>query len=186
MRHTITAIIVASLLTSANAEEFYMTDAKGRNHGPIEFKEGETVYISGQSYTISKILDKKGKIQEKMKNIIIPAINFRQANIHCVIEFLQQASVEFDSRPENGRQGVNMVLNLDRSSDSPETNSGPSDVDPFGKPPLELYQPPEDQLITFSARKTSLFDVMNIVCKVCNLRWDIQNGVVMIEPDKTK
>jgi len=145
MKYTITAIVVFALLASAHADESHLTDATGKKYDPFEFKQSETLSIAGQKYTISKKLTKEQqKILEKMKTIIIPEIDFRQANVNDVISFLQKASVEFEPKSKRQR-GVSFILNLGSPSDVP--------------------------LITFSARHISLFDTMNIICKICDLNW---------------
>ena len=60
-----------------------------------------------------KIEDKRQKILDKMANIIIPEIDFRQANINDVVDELRKLSEEFD-RPASAdeRKGVNIILNL--------------------------------------------------------------------------
>ena len=47
-------------------------------------------------------------LQEKLKAIVIPAVDFRQANIHDVVNFLVEASMAAD--PE--QKGVNIILNI--------------------------------------------------------------------------
>lgn len=52
------------------------------------------------------------RVLAKMASIIIPEVDFRQANIHDVIQFLQDNSVEFDPSPDS-KKGVNIILNRD-------------------------------------------------------------------------
>jgi hypothetical protein len=184
MRYAITTVAVFALLASAHADEFHLRDATGKKYGPFEFKQGEALSIAGQEYTISKVLTKEQQILEKMKAIIIPEIDFRQANVHDVIDFLQYASVEFDPKSEHRQRGVSSILNLGTPSATPAATTDPFEADPFAEPPGGQHQTADVPLITFSARHVSLFEAMNIVCKVCNLQWAIQDGVVMIEPKK--
>lgn len=58
---------------------------------------------------LTRHLSKEQAITEKLKAIIIPERDVRQANIHDVVAFLQEAS-----RAHNSQRGagVNMILNL--------------------------------------------------------------------------
>lgn len=55
-----------------------------------------------------------------MRNIIIPEIDFRQANIR-VVEFLAQMSTQVDNGAvdEGGMRGVNSISNLGHAGDAP-------------------------------------------------------------------
>jgi hypothetical protein len=184
MKNALTTIALFALLATVRADEFHLTDATGKTYGPFEFKHGERLSIAGQEYTIAKVLTKEQEITEKMKSIIIPEVEFRQANVHDVIRYLQEASVDFDSKPEQSHRGVSCVLHL--GPPAPTASAEPTDpfADPFAEPPKAQSRTPDTPLITFSARHISLHDVINIVCKICDLKWTIQNSVVMIEPKK--
>jgi hypothetical protein len=118
---------------------------------------------------------------EKMKGIILPEVDFRQANIHDVIQFLQQTGVQHD--PEH--QGINLVLNLQPFShvaqDSGDPFAAQGSGDPFA---ARIPDDPSNgvPLITFSARDISLLETLQIVTSVANLRWRLKESVVMVVP----
>lgn len=125
------------------------------------------------------------EILRKMDEIKIPEIDFRQANIHDVVNFLQEASVEFDASPgEAEKKGVNIILNLQAGRAQEPPSRAPSD-DPFADP---AEAAPGDQgaggvpLITFSARYISLLEALKIVTEVANLKYRVEGTVVMIVP----
>ena len=123
-------------------------------------------------------------ILDKMKRIIIPELDFRQANIHDVIDFLQEASVDFDSveLPEGENPGVNIILNL-RSGRQAGAAAAPAD-------PFAAVLATDDlgggggdtQHITFSARYISLLEALDIVTEVADLKYRIEGSVVMVVP----
>ena len=119
----------------------------------------------------------------RLKNIKIPEVDFRQANIQDVVEFLQDASVEYDPEvdPEK-RKGANMVLHLGHSAAPPP--EGPVEKekvkDEFGEDAV----PPGIDVpnITFTARDISAMEALSIVTQVANLKYRIRDGRVIIVP----
>lgn len=119
------------------------------------------------------------KILRKMEKIKIPEISFRQAYIHDVIDFLQEASVEFDEPTEDdSKLGVNIILNLGAKGE--QTDAEPAS--PFGDLDSGESVPDDVPLITFSARYISLLEALKIVTRVANLKYTIQGSVVMVLP----
>ena len=105
-------------------------------------------------------------VMQKMKRIVIPEIEFRQANIADVLEFLTEASAEYDTGAEP--KGIRPVLG--DGPPPPERNED----GPLSEPlqPLAVIPP-----ITLNARNISLFDLMNGICKTAGLSWKIsENG----------
>jgi len=122
---------------------------------------------------------------EKMKSIRIPEIDFRQANIYDVIEFLSEVSIENDSAAEPGeKKGVDLILNLG-SAGRP---TAPALDDPFADPfadVLDVGGPApasEIPLITFHARYVTLLEALRIVTAVAGLKYTIRDSVVMVVP----
>lgn len=127
-------------------------------------------------------------ITDRMKKIEIPEIDFRQANIHDVVSFLQGASVEFEQVPEGVdqlRRGVNIILNL--GTGEPSAAARPVEMDQFGFG-TDFGQPDADApggdvpLITFSARYISLYEALRLVTQIAGLKFRVEGSVVMIVP----
>jgi len=125
---------------------------------------------------------RKVRIAEKMENIIIPELNFRQANIIDVIDFLQRASIECDTTdcpPEE--KGVNIILNLGADA-SPVADVG--EPDPFAVPNSTVSDSGGGtKAITFSSRYISLMEALRIVTEISQLKYRIDGSVVMIVPE---
>lgn len=119
-------------------------------------------------------------VERKMEEIKIPEIDFHQANIYDVIDFLQQASREGDEKegdPE--KKGVNLILNLSQDT-APAAPTAPAD--PFAPATPAVGASGDVPLITFSARYVSLLQALKIVMQVANLKYRIDGRVVMVVP----
>jgi hypothetical protein len=99
------------------------------------------------------------KLIDKMGRIMIPEIEFRQANIHDVVDFLVKASIAEDTSTDNPKEkGVNIILNLGGSTGGPI---------------------PE---ITMTARSISLLQSIKIITQVAGLKYIVGGKIVMIVP----
>lgn len=144
--------------------------------------------VAKEAETVTPV-DKKeegirDRIRLKMEQIKIPEVDFRQANIHDVVEFLQMASVDFDpAEGPDDEKGVNIILSLGESGRSSPAEPAASD-DPFGSMLQESNTAPASEvpLITFTARYISLLEALRIVTQVADLKYRIEGSVVMIVP----
>ena len=121
------------------------------------------------------------RIRGKMERIIIPEIEFRQANIVDVIGWLGDASREND--PDDvpvEERGVNFVLDLgipasDTSSAGSEDPWGVADTAPAasegGVPPL-----------TIKSYNMKLSDTLDLITDMSGLKAQVKGNVVMIMP----
>ncbi len=169
------AVGLLILLTSAQADDFYLTDSSGRKHGPFEFKQDEKLSIGEQVFIISRNLTDEQKVIERMKAIIIPKIDFRQANLHDVVDFLHKASVKNDKE----ELGVNIVLELGNRTPIPQV------ADPFADP---FAAPVKDDAIpvTFTAVKISMHQAVEIFCRVAGLTWSVEDSTVVMKQKKVQ
>ncbi len=123
------------------------------------------------------------RIQEKMRNIIIPEINFRAANLIDVITFLGDASREYDSPDVPAEQrGINIILTTQLPSAPRAPRAAPGD--PFAEPRDvgDPSAPGVDVPVTFQARYVSLYDALQIVMNLADLKYRIRGNVVIVMP----
>lgn len=137
----------------------------------------------------------KRLVQEKMQATVIPTIEFRQANIVDVINFLRDASEAGD--PAGG--GVNIILKLDNVG-------GASAMAPAALPPDAFAPAPAATefgaggapapgvgvgdvagagaipLITLNLRRVTLLDAIKYVTDVAGLKYRIDENAVFITP----
>lgn len=127
-----------------------------------------------------KVEEARKRTLKKLDKIVIPEINFKQANIRDVVDFLTEATVEFDSSADpDEKKGANIILNL------------PSAAAPIEPP--DIFAEPEDEadlksvgvetpLITFSARYISTLEALKIVTEVANLKYNINGENISVVP----
>ncbi len=132
-------------------------------------------------------------LQEKMKKIIIPAVEFRQANINDVVNFLVEASMAAD--PD--KEGVNIILNLGQSggasaapapvaAPAPGAEAAPADDWGFGgdmttEMPTSVGSP-NVRDITLNLRRISMLDAIKYITEVAGLKYRIEDSAVIITP----
>lgn len=139
--------------------------------------------------TQTNILGSSTALQKKMDAMIIPEINFRQANITDVINFLVEASQQAD--PD--KVGVNIILNLNIPGAS--TGATPDTADRTALPTGDLTASPADTAvapsaigslnvpnITLSLRRTSLLNAVKYICEVAGLHYRLEENAVIITP----
>ena len=118
-------------------------------------------------------------IERKMRNIMIPEINFRQANLTDVITFLSDASRENDtSESAPDRKGINFILQTS-SGAQPVADAGMDDPFAMGGPSADTSSGGA-ATFTFSARYVPLKDVLDIVMQTGNLKYRIRSNMVVI------
>ncbi len=130
------------------------------------------------------------KILAKMQQIRIPEVDFRQANIRDVIDFLHSQSVENDTTTGEGRKGVNFILKLDegaakaggRVTPAASTDPFAATADVFGGPAAAAPGAGADNLVTFGALDITLKEALDIVVDIAHLKYRIKESVVMIVP----
>lgn len=137
------------------------------------------------------------KLQEKMEQIIIPSIEFRQANITDVVNFLVEASISGDKVDGTG---VNIILNLNTPggeamaapAPAPAATMGGGFGDEFGggfddiaaAPAAPVSSPSAGvPTITLNLRRISLLDAVKYITEVARLKFRLEENAVMITPE---
>ena len=144
-----------------------------------------------ENQTTVDSLTNQQKLQKKMESIIIPSIEFRQANITDVVNFLVDASVAGD--PES--IGVNIILKLtsgEGGGSAPAPAARPVDDFGFGG---DFGAPASDfgvssapagaanvPAITLNLRRINLLDAIKYITEVADLRYRLEDNVVIITP----
>jgi len=103
--------------------------------------------------------------RKRLSEIIIPEIEFRQANIHDVAQFLSAAADPEPPKPEN--KGIGVIIAL-----TPPEETPPPDPDIFSAP-----AGPPVPTITLCAKNISFLDAVEAICHATGLRYEIdRNG----------
>ncbi|NLB68284.1 MAG: hypothetical protein GX804_01150 [Lentisphaerae bacterium] len=149
------------------------------------FSEGKRAGATGE-VTAPVSSTQEQRIMKKMREITIPDLDFRQANISDIVGFLGDASREFDD-PEvpADERGINFILNL--GDDSPGFSSAQPEFDPFAV--QTAVGPSADgatsSSITIKARYVTLLDALDMIMDMAGLKYRVRGNMVMIMP-KTK
>jgi general secretion pathway protein D len=140
-------------------------------------------YIAPPAKTNETTTAVTGDLLKKMGDIMIPEIEFRQANIHDVVDFLVKASIAEDNSTKDPKEkGVNIILNLGGTTGAAAAPA--ASADPFAAPAAAGATPaisgvPE---ITFTARYISLLQAIKIITQVAGLKYRVEGKIVMIVP----
>ena len=143
--------------------------------------------IKGRPQAVSQVSTQSvSLIEDKMKKIIIDEVEFRQANMHDVVDFLNKRSRDCDKSAEDeSKKGVNIIFNPNPGGPASAAVAAPRPAadDPFGAPAAGAAGAasgvPE---VTFSARYITLYNALKIITSVSGLKWRIDGDVVMIIP----
>ncbi|MDP6526688.1 MAG: hypothetical protein QGH15_20980 [Kiritimatiellia bacterium] len=93
-----------------------------------------------------------------LESIVIPEIDFRQANIHDCLLFLETASAEVGSSTnKSSRKRVKFITKFSAAAEE-------------GVP-----------FITFKARYINLHEALKIITEISNLQFHIEGGAVIVE-----
>jgi len=129
--------------------------------------------------------DRRQKTLAKLDKIVIPEVDFRQANVRDVLEYIHEASVEFDTTEDReSARGVSIVAMLGGEGDAGGTAPDLALADPFAvtQGGAAAGEGEQDGLITFSARYISAREALEIATKVSNLKYRVENGAVVVSP----
>jgi hypothetical protein len=88
----IISIIFISLAALASAESFSIKSPDGTISGPFELKNGITVSIGETKGVITSLQSDEDLLVTRMKEIIIPDLDFRETPIRKVVGFMMKAS----------------------------------------------------------------------------------------------
>jgi hypothetical protein len=141
--------------TTCLAETFQLKSGRNGNlYGPYEFKDGATVVIGKASFTLVKSEQAPSALEKKMNEIIIPKLQFREANIAHVLNDLRQASIDLDKiEIPSEQKGVNFIL-----------KGNPQDM----------------PSVTLNLSSVSLADAVKFVTEIANLKYSYYKDVSVV------
>jgi hypothetical protein len=93
-------------------------------------------------------------VWRKLKIIIIPEVDFRNARLEDVFNSIIDSSRENDISPSNGPKGVNLVLNLTVEE--------------------------KEKKVNLSSKQIQLLQLLNIVTKATGTRYKVTGNVIMV------
>ncbi|MDD2237205.1 MAG: hypothetical protein PHG65_08385, partial [Kiritimatiellae bacterium] len=142
---------------------------------------------------IEKLTDAE-RLRERMAAIIIPKIEFRDANIQDVVDFLAEASQASDP----AQQGINIVLHMKNKGSSQAASAAPRQPAPqddfgfdafdgmFDEPVTQQRTAPSSSVsgiaLTLNLRRISLLDAIKTITEITGMRYRIDGNIVIISP----
>jgi general secretion pathway protein D len=153
-----------------------------RNYGASEEREGRGTLTRDRDPKFVEQEKKRKEMLARMERMIIPEVDFHQANIHDVIGFLHEASVDNDNEfdpTKDLKPGVDIILDLGSES---RGTAAPTISDPFAPDGGSGGLGSDDRRVTFKARYISLLEALKIVTNLARLKYHVRGTVVMVVP----
>lgn len=167
---------------------FLLNKTSRRTLGPFDYEPAGSVLIGSDAYEIQMNRSADQLTKDKLRNTVIPEVEFHQAVIYDVVEALQQMSVEYGERVrkwERQFEGVprSLYVNyrkpvIEATSEQPPKMVGSS---PTNSAKTVEQTLPEIPLIDFQAKNISLYDALVAVCEKGGLRFEIKDGKVRFD-----
>ena len=156
MKTLIAVIALTASLIPAIAGSFVLVDNHSDTaYGPFDYEDQNTILIGDANLTL-KIVDKpETKLERIAKEIIIPNVEFQQAHIADILQFLREASIQCCP----GGTNVNIVLNVT----APET---------VGREATNKA--------TLALRNVSLYDALRYTTEVLGLKIRYDDSAAVI------
>jgi general secretion pathway protein D len=114
-------------------------------------------------------------ILQKLKNIIIPIIDFEDTSVEEAIDYLRVRSIELDTweiNPEN--KGINFVIRKPRA--------GGGGDDGLGADAAASSDVGTARISELRLRNVPLAEALNYICEATRLRWSVDDFAVTIKP----
>lgn len=133
------------------------------------------ISLSSSVHAGSQEVDNR-RMRKKLKTIVIPKVQFADARVSTVIEYLKQRSRELD--PQGA--GVNFVLILKPAKTEPRKPK------PQAATSDETFLPtaPVEPLVTLDLDAIPLGDAVRLVCMQAGLTYNVETHAVVVM-DKT-
>ncbi|MFK5922335.1 MAG: M56 family metallopeptidase [Verrucomicrobiota bacterium] len=120
-------------------------------------KMPHAIALVPQNFHTSVVKEKESSaIQNKLKNIILPSVEFKGTPINDALAYLQQRSVDLDSQSPVNQKGINLVLKKSK----------------------------DDKKITLNLRNISLGEVLLITAQTANYEMQIRPHSILLTKAK--
>jgi general secretion pathway protein D len=142
-----------------------MADVEGNWSDPIPPRPKAALQIETERF----VLEKSAALSQKLKEIIIPELNFTDVDVADAIGYLEEQSRALDRE----KIGVNFVLKTASSeSAAPAVDGNNAATSP----------PSVNRSLTLSLRNVPLDEVLRFITNLTNLRYEVEEYAVYILP----
>ncbi len=137
---------------------FYAAEG-GSSFGGVYFgAAGETSIAKASPSTLS---EGKNPLEEKLKSIIFPSVEFSSATVEEAIDFIRIKSRDYDtSESDSSKKGVNIIVTR--------------------------MDPPNRAQLTMSLKNVPMKELLNYVTELANLTFRVEPFAVVITPQSSK
>ena len=118
-------------------------------------------------------------IAKRMREIILPRVEFEDAGLGEVIEYIRMKTIANDRRKGDGRDGINFMLL------TPPPKGGGAEPPPdIPKVTLSLKGASlHEATISLRLKKIPMIEALDIVCAGCERHWHLaEDGTIIIVP----
>lgn len=120
-------------------------------------------------------------ITAKLKNIIIPRIDFEDTTVEEAVDFLRMRSVELDQfELDPAKKGVNFIVRRPRAAAAPD--AGTDAADPTAPAPAPVADPSSLRIRELRVRNVPLQVALDYICQQAKLRVKIDDFSVSLVP----
>ncbi|MGB6222558.1 Amuc_1098 family type IV pilus outer membrane protein [Haloferula sp.] len=113
-------------------------------------------------------------ILQKLRNIIIPIIDFEDTSVEEAIDYLRVRSIELDTwEMDPDRKGINFVIR------KPRAGGGDDGLSADGGASADVGTARINEL---RLRNVPLAEALNYICEATRLRWSVDDFAVTIKP----
>ncbi|GAA5482930.1 hypothetical protein [Haloferula sargassicola] len=113
-------------------------------------------------------------VLQKLKNIVIPVIDFEDTSVEEAIDFLRVRSIELDTiEADPSKKGINFFLRRPRGGGG----SFQTGVDDGG-----YIEPGDQRIAELRLRNVPLSEALTYICEATRLRWSVDDFAVTIKP----
>ncbi len=148
-------ICVLCLTTGAMAQSFHLVEeGSGEALGPFYYRQGEHVALGDKVFTLLIGRMRPPSQEQRLKQTRIPDVDFRNATVRDVVDFVRQASIDFSPWPAPNNKGINIILKV-RDEDALPS-------------------------VTFRATDLSLYDTLKAVSEVAGMSIRTEGNVVWV------
>ena len=155
---TLMTVLGVMVSTAALAgDSITLRDEKtGAEYGPVKIDKGARIKVGETTLVVTVIKQTEAQkvLEQKLKEIVIPDLSFRQADVQGALTFLRVRSKELD--PE--KNGVNILSAF-----------------PAGDSSAQLS-------LTLELRNVSLYDALRYCCEAAGITMRIDDNAVVLTP----
>jgi len=157
MKTIILVVIVGCLAVGCGqTDRFSLVDRNTKQEfGPFAFRDGATVRVNNRDYALRKLPSRGQVLETRLRDRIIPSVEFREADVRDVVQFLNEIQVQdMDAMWANPLIKINVDL-----------------------PPGKADTIPK---VTMHARMLSEYDALRVIAEMTGLSLVIDNGSIWL------